>query len=158
MAYYGHIIQCNVLKRLYRDVPSSATFSPIIIRVAALCADNICMETLLIIFAWLLHDEWVVGKLPLMLRRPPHDHDRCLLKVSTKFRGIFHNFLGKNMCTWPLTICLLISHYLLQMFFLNMSCQVNLLSCLIFTLITTILNTVMDRLNMSCQITLSSVV
>ena len=99
MEYYRHITQCNVLKRLYRYVPSSTTFSPIIIRVAALCADNICMETLLIIFAWLLHDEWVVGKLPLMLRRPPHDHDRCQLKLSTKFRGIFHNFLGKNMCT-----------------------------------------------------------
>ena len=99
MAYYGHIIQCNVLKRLYRYVPSSATFSPIIIRVAALCADNICMETLLIIFAWLLHDEWVVGKLPLMLRRPPHDHDRCLLKVSTKFRGIFYNFTDKATST-----------------------------------------------------------
>ena len=97
MAYYGHIIQCNVLKRLYRYVPSSATFSPIIIRVAALCADNICMETLLIIFAWLLHDEWVVGKLPLMLRRPPHDHDRCLLKVSTKIRGNF-NYIWRKIC------------------------------------------------------------
>ena len=96
MAYYGHIIQCNVLKRLYRYVPSSATFSPIIICVTAVCANNICMETQLIIFAWLLHDEWVVGKLPLMLRRPPHDHDRCLLKVSTKFRGIFHNFTDKD--------------------------------------------------------------